>query len=178
MNTTTNTTTTNTPTQPPIHHPNQPMHPFSERWVLASEVQKLSVPELQAIQVLRRKSNKELYRMSMSTELLLQCTYARYAVTALVRGCRPMTDPLFGTTEEECTAEGTEGVTEGTAGTLPSKGGETKNSGGQDNHSHHHHHRTVLAFCRYLRMLSTHECSLSSKRKLMGWLERFESCGR
>ena len=37
--------------------------------------------------------------------------------------------------------------------------------------------KTVLAFCRYLRMLSTHECSLSSKRKLMSWPERFESCG-
>ena len=126
-----------------------------KRWVLASEVQKLSIPELQPKNILRRKSPKELYRMAMSTELLLQTIYARYAITALVRG---WPDP--GTEDDKNIP-------------LPSAFTDVQSTATSGQSSRV---RGLPGFCRYLRMLSTHEFSLTSKRRLMSWSERFQEC--
>ena len=169
----------------------------NDRWVLASEIQKLSVPELQSMAVLNRKSRKELHRISMSTVLLLQCTYARYAVTALIRGWPGQNNQTKTVGDHGGSNSGSFSTTAVLPlfdsimmkSTVPTRTqststGETKRSSklaattSLDEEHLSTSTGSTLAFCRYLRMLSTHECSLSSKRKLMGWSERFgDHCG-
>ena len=129
-----------------------------KQWVLASEVQKLSVPELQSKCILKRKSAKELYRMTMSTELLLQTIYARYSVTALIRGW-----PIA-----EATGSNTNAIN------ITNKLSDIECKGPA---RYQHRQQWINCLCKYLRMLSTHEFTLASKRRLMSWSERFQECG-